>query len=87
MMQLLADIIALAIKEELITYETLYYIDDVMLFRLLEFSEDPNLRNKLTEFENILKEDIKTPINPEIKDRNINPLVGGKRLNKNISIR
>lgn len=87
MMQLLADIIALAIKEELITYETLYYIDDVMLFRLLEFSEDPNLRNKLTEFENILKEDIKTPANPEIKDRKINPLVGGKRLNKNISLR
>lgn len=87
MMQLLADIIALAIKEELITYETLYYIDDVMLFRLLEFSEDPNLRNKLTEFENILKEDIKTPANPEIKDRIINPLVGGKRLNKNISLR
>jgi hypothetical protein len=87
MMQLLADIIALAIKEELITYETLYYIDDVMLFRLLEFSEDPNLRNKLTEFENILKEDIKTPTNPEIKDRKINPLVGGKRLNKNISLR
>ena len=35
----------------------------------------------------ILKEDIKTPANPEIKDRKINPLVGGKRLNKNISLR
>ncbi len=87
MMQLLADIIALAIKEELITYEGLYYIDDVTLFRLLEYSENPILRNKLTEFENILMDDIPIPINPEIKDRKINPLVAGKRLNKNISLR
>ena len=81
MMQLLADIIALAIKEGLITYEGLYYITDDMLFRLLEFSENPILRNKLTEFENILKKDIKLQKKLKIKERIINPLVNGKRIN------
>ena len=80
-MQLLADIIALAIKEGLITYEGLYYITDDMLFRLLEFSENPILRNKLTEFENILKKDIKLQKKLKIKERIINPLVNGKRIN------
>ena len=86
MMQLLADIIALAIKEGLVTYEALYYVDDVILFRILECSENPVLINKLTEFKNIKKEEIKVQDNPEIKDRKIDPLVDGKRLNKEIGL-
>lgn len=79
MMQLLADIVKLAIEEELLTYESLYYLTDDMLFKLLDFSSNPILRNKLTEFETKLKTDIDYS-NSSVKERIINPLVKGKRL-------
>ena len=80
MMELLASIIRLAIEEELITYDSLYYLNDDQLFRLLEFSENKELKGKLTEFEYIHKGDIQPIRNDQIKKRLINPLVNGTRL-------
>lgn len=80
MMELLANIIKLAIEEELLTYDSLYYLTDSQLFRLFEYSENKNLRDKLTLFENILKRDIPIQENKKIKKRLINPLVNGNRL-------
>ncbi len=80
MMELLASIIKLAIEEELITYESLYYLTDSQLFKLLEFSSNKELKSKLTEFENINKEEIQPIRNPQIKKRLVNPLVNGTRL-------
>lgn len=79
MMQLLADIIALALKEELITYEGLYYLTDDMLFKVLEYSTNPVLKEKLNQFYNISKRYIPKTTNDQIKKRLINPLVDGKR--------
>lgn len=80
MMELLASIIKLAIEEELITYESLYYLTDSQLFKLFEFSSNKELKSKLTEFEYINKGEIQPIRNPQIKKRLVNPLVNGTRL-------
>lgn len=80
MMELLASIIKLGIEEELITYESLYYLTDSQLFRLLECSSNRILRDKLTQFEYIPITDITPITNDQIKKRLINPLVDGTRL-------
>lgn len=80
MMNLLADIIASAIKEELITYESLYYLTDDILFSLLETTDDKILKNKLNIFANIKSSEICLRSKYPIKRRVINPLVNGKRM-------
>lgn len=77
MMQLLADITKLAIHNSIISYEDLYYLDEE---KLLNLFNDKKLEPLVNKFKNIKLEDVPDTHIPNIKKRNISPLVNGKRL-------
>ena len=80
MMQLLADITKLAINKEYIKYKELYYYSEEELFNIFKSKNDSELDSLISNFENIKKEDIPETELPEIKVRNLNPIVNGIRL-------
>lgn len=81
MMNLLAKITKLAIFNNYIKYDDLYSFNEEELFSLLKNIKDEKLSKLIYEFENINKEDIPLLSYPNIKERKINPIVNGKRLN------
>lgn len=83
MMELLASITRLAIKECLISYEDLFRIDEKTFFNILNHSNCKAILEQLRLFYSVSKKDIPKIENACLKDRVINPLVRGKRLNHN----
>ncbi len=80
MMQLLAKITKLAIDKKYIMYEELYSYTEKKLFELFKKQNDRELQKLINEFENKKLIDIPKVELPEVKKRNLNPLVNGKRL-------
>ena len=72
MMNLLADITRLGIKNNLFTYDDLYRLTEVELFFILDNCNISEIKELLSLFYNIKKEDI-----PKI--RKINPIYRGSR--------
>ncbi len=82
MMELLADITKKAINKGIIKYSDLYVMNEELLINLLSNSVDTNIRNAISLFKIIKRNNIpKIELN-NVKDRVINPLVNGKRLIK-----
>ena len=83
MMELLANITKKAINRGIITEEQLYILSERDILSLIEFSFDSELREQLTLFKTIKREDIPEIRVDNIKERSINPLVGNTRLIRN----
>lgn len=84
MMELLAKIVRTAIKKNIITYDNLFDYKEEQVFKILDSSNDLVIKELLKEFRTKRLEDIPKTIIPEVKSRNINPLVQGKRMIKHI---
>ncbi len=82
MMELLAQITKLAINKNYITYDDLYIYNEKNLFSLLKKKNDDKLQKLIYEFENKKLEDIPNINIPNIKIRDLNPLVNGIRIKK-----
>ena len=82
MMELLANITKYAIKNNYITYDDLYKLDEDKLFAILKRNaiNDSCFNNLIHKFESIDKNDIDNINLPKVKKRIINPLVNGIRL-------
>lgn len=80
MMDLLSKITKLAIDKNYISYDDLYYYDEENLFNILKRKADEELANFIKTFETIKKEDIPNISLPNVKIRNLNPLVNKSRL-------
>lgn len=83
MMQLLADITLFATKNNYLKYEDLFTYDEDKLFKLLKSIKNKELQNLISKFENIKKEDIPFIELPNIKIRDLNPLVNNSRIKEN----
>lgn len=79
MMELLASITREAIKNKMVSYEELYLIDEEELMKRLETSNHQNIKEKLTKFKTIKKEEIPIIKLDKVKPRKLNPLVNGIR--------
>ena len=80
MMQLLAGITKLAIDKKYISYEDLYSYNEEELFNLFKKKDDVELKKLINNFETIKLEDIPNIELTNVKIRDLNPLVNGKRL-------
>ncbi len=80
MMELLANITRNAILSNTISYDDLYTLNEENLMQILKNSQKEIISKELKIFETIKKEEIPQINMPVIKKRNINPLVGGRRL-------
>ena len=80
MMQLLADITKYGIDNEYITYEELYVANEEEIMSKLKQMNDVRLLKYLDKFENITADEIPTFDLPNVKIRDLNPLVQGKRI-------
>ena len=80
MMQLLADITKFAINKNYIKYDDLYHYNEEEMFNIFKTKNDNELDNLILNFENVKKEDIIDIELPEVKVRNLNPIVDGKRI-------
>lgn len=81
MMELLANITRLAICKGYISYEELFITDENYIFNKLDSIEDSIIKEMLITFKNIKKDNIPNSYYINVKNRNINPLVKGRRLN------
>ena len=80
MMQLLADITKYGIDNEYITYEELYVANEEEIMSKLKQTNDVRLLKYLDKFENITADEIPIFDLPNVKIRDLNPLVQGKRI-------
>lgn len=80
MMMLLAKIAKLSIEKKYITYEDLFKYNEEDLFKILKRKRNKEFKNLITEFETKKLNDIPHTIIENIKIRDLNPLVNGKRL-------
>ena len=80
MMQLLANITKKAIDKNYIKYNDLYTYNEEEIFDIFKAKTDYEFESLISSFENVKKEDIPYIELPEIKDRNLNPIVDGKRI-------
>ena len=80
MMELLANITKRAIENKYISYNDLYELNEKELIEILENCNNKEINNNLMIFKNIEKENIPEMNLTNIKVRNLNPLVNGKRL-------
>lgn len=81
MMELLSHITSAAIKKSYITYKDLYYLTESELFKILDYYNDEYINCLLDMFKTIKREHIKHVFDLDIKDRKLNVLVKGKRIN------
>lgn len=86
MMELLAKITKYAISKKIITYDNLYILDEEDIIALFEKSNDTFLKRMMSIFKNIKKEEIPIVTIENVKERLINPLVNGKRINKSMKM-
>lgn len=80
MMELLAEITKYAIDNGFITYEELYKSNEIDIINKLKNTENSYLNNKMNLFETIKLEEIPEINLPNVKIRDLNPLVNGKRM-------
>jgi hypothetical protein len=80
MMQQLADITKYSILKGYINYDQLYYLDEEQLFEILEKQKDEHLLNSIYKFQNIKLNEIPKIHLPEIKVRDLKPIVNNIRL-------
>lgn len=80
MMELLADITRKAISCQLFTYEELYTLQEDEVWSRLMSCNNAELARKLYEFESIQKSQIEELSLSNVKVRDLNPLVGGRRI-------
>lgn len=80
MMELLAKITKIAIDNQVIEYDDLYYIDEPTLLDKIKNSEINELEELLIKFKNITMDDIPVTILNNVKIRNLDPLVSEIRL-------
>ncbi len=79
MMELLAEITKLSIDKKYISYDDLYWYNEEEIFSLWKGKQDKEFLELIDKFENIKKSDIVMLDIPNIKIRNLNPIVNGKR--------
>ena len=79
MMSLLADITRLGIKNNLFTYDDLYYMSEEDIFNILNNCDIVEIKKLLDVFYNIKRCEIPDMNMPDIKIRRINPLCNGRR--------
>ena len=80
MMLLLSKITDYAITKKYLSYEDLYVYDEELLFDILKTKQDKELMEYLHIFQTIKKEEIPNIESPQIKIRNLQPIVAGKRI-------
>jgi glycine cleavage system H lipoate-binding protein len=80
MMQQLANITKYSILKGYINYDQLYYLDEEQLFEILEKQKDEYLLNSISKFQNIKLNDIPKIHLPEVKVRDLKPIVNNIRL-------
>ena len=80
MMELLAAITKYGIDNKYITYEDLYALNEEELIYRLKSVNDSKLLEYFDKFENITLDEIPSICLPNIKIRDLNPLVQGKRI-------
>lgn len=80
MMELLAAITKYGIDNKYITYEDLYALNEEELIYRLKSVNDSKLFEYFDKFENIALDEIPSICLPNIKIRDLNPLVQGKRI-------
>ena len=81
MMDLLAKITKYAILKKVIMLDSLYVLAEGDIMTLFEYSNDKDLKRMINTFKTIKKEDIPLINIDNVKIRDINPLVDGKRIN------
>ncbi len=79
MMELLANICALAIANNVFTYEELYYLTESQILKRMAECPDAELHAKLKMFRGIKLDEIPDLELPYIKARDLNPLLNRKR--------
>ena len=77
-MELLANITKIAIENHYITYEDLFILNEEEIFKLFDTIDD--LKDKLNLFKNIKKEEVPDINIENVKIRDLNLIVNGKRL-------
>ena len=82
MMELLATITRYGINKGYITYKELYISNEEDVLNKLKNTDDAELLNYINKFENITESEIPAISLEDVKKRDLNPLVKGKRLNK-----
>lgn len=80
MMELLAKITKLSIDRKYISYDNLYFYHEEEIFSLWKEKKDKKLLELIQKFENIKKSDISIVNLPNIKIRDLKPIVNGKRV-------
>lgn len=80
MMELLASITKYSIDKGYITYTELYTSNEKELINKLKTINDSKLKEDLYKFQNIKKEDIPVIDLPNVKIRDLSPIVNGKRI-------
>lgn len=80
MMELLAKITKYCINHNYILYDDLYSYNEYQLFNLFKSKNDNELNKLLSKFQNIKISEIPNINVPNIKIRNLNPIVNNKRI-------
>lgn len=79
LMNLLGEITKESIDNGYFTYEELFTLDETYVMKTLKTVNNNKIKDLIKQFKTIKKEDIPVLNIPNIKERNINPLVDGKR--------
>ena len=80
MMELLAEITRYSISKNYIKYEDLYVLDEETLYNNLKLIDNDYLKELIFKFENIKLSEIEKIDLPNIKTKDLDPLVNGIRL-------
>ena len=79
MMELLAIITKKAIDDKLFSYDELYTLNEDEVYSLISHSSDKELLSLYEKFKNVKLDEIEMVEIPEIKKRDLNPIIQGKR--------
>ena len=79
MMELLAIITKRAIDDKLFSYDELYTLNEDEVYSLISHSSDKELLSLYEKFKNVKLDEIEMVEIPEIKKRDLNPIIQGKR--------
>lgn len=80
MMNLLVQIVRIALQKQFVSYDSLYFYTEEELILILKKTQDPEILSLLDCFFHCKKEEITQMSNSAIKRKVLNPLVLGKRI-------